>query len=258
MVNAKQTLYSGLAFSQDGTHLYASMGSRTNPEGDGKPETGSGIVVYSFNRRQDRARLAFSTFPCSNSPREERPSSSAATKAPKGIPFPAAIAVLPSSGGNGERLLIADNLSDDVLLLDAATGSILKRFDLAESNAVPSTYPVALAVTKDGTRAFVALWNASEIVEIYLATETIGRKLPLLKPTSPIAARHASLRVPVFSRREHSLRSARQSRRRGRRKRCRQCLRASRATSTPAFRTRATSARSPRPLPSVPTANVST
>ena len=34
-MNAKQTLYSGLAFSQDGAHLYASMGSLTNPEGDG-------------------------------------------------------------------------------------------------------------------------------------------------------------------------------------------------------------------------------
>ena len=33
---AKQTLYSGLAFSHDGTHLYASMGSITVPEGDGK------------------------------------------------------------------------------------------------------------------------------------------------------------------------------------------------------------------------------
>jgi len=106
----------------------------------------------------------------------------------KGVPFPAAIAVLPAVGGNGERLLVANNLSDDVLLLDAANGAILKRFDLAESNAVPSTYPVALAVTKDGTRAFVALWNASEIVEIYLSTQTIGRKLPLLKPSNPIAA----------------------------------------------------------------------
>jgi glucose/arabinose dehydrogenase len=44
----KQTLYSGLAFSRDGVHLYASMGSVTAPEGDGKKATGSGVVVYSF------------------------------------------------------------------------------------------------------------------------------------------------------------------------------------------------------------------
>src|SRR5580698_7415461 len=34
-VQAKQTLYSGLAFSRDGKHVYASMGSTTNPMGDG-------------------------------------------------------------------------------------------------------------------------------------------------------------------------------------------------------------------------------
>jgi len=45
---ARQTLYSGLAFSRDGSHLYASMGSLTDPQGTGKDDTGSGVVVYSF------------------------------------------------------------------------------------------------------------------------------------------------------------------------------------------------------------------
>jgi DNA-binding beta-propeller fold protein YncE len=83
--------------------------------------------------------------------------------------------------------LVADNLSDDVLLMDAATGAIEKRFDLAESDAVPSTYPIALSVTKDETRAFVALWNASEVVELNLKSGSVGRKLALLKPTNAIA-----------------------------------------------------------------------
>ncbi len=48
-VRAKQTLYSGLAFSGDGKHLYASMGSLTNPVGDGKANTGSGVTVYGFD-----------------------------------------------------------------------------------------------------------------------------------------------------------------------------------------------------------------
>ena len=52
---------------------------------------------------------------------------------------------------------------------------------------MPSTYPVALAVSKSGSRAFVALWNSSEIVELDLAKHTVGRKLALLKPTSPVA-----------------------------------------------------------------------
>ena len=45
---AKQTLYSGLAFSRDGSHVYASMGSTSDPLGDGKDKTGNGVVVYSF------------------------------------------------------------------------------------------------------------------------------------------------------------------------------------------------------------------
>ena len=45
-----------------------------------------------------------------------------------------------------------------------------------------------LVLSKDGTRAFVALWNASEVVELDLAKGTVGRKLALLKPKSPTAA----------------------------------------------------------------------
>ena len=100
------------------------------------------------------------------------------------IPYPAAIAVV----GSPEKLLVADNLSDDVLLIDPATGAIEHRFDLAESAAVPGVYPIALAVSRDGRRAYVALWNASEVVELDLEKNTIGRKLALLKPASPIAA----------------------------------------------------------------------
>jgi DNA-binding beta-propeller fold protein YncE len=70
--------------------------------------------------------------------------------------------------------------------MDAATGAIEKRFDVSENVAVPSTYPEALAVSKDGTRAFVALWNSSEVVELDLRKGTVGRKLSLLKPADPV------------------------------------------------------------------------
>src|SRR5882724_2595521 len=46
---AKQTLYSGLAFSRDGRHLYASMGSEADPLGTASGDTGSGVVVYGFD-----------------------------------------------------------------------------------------------------------------------------------------------------------------------------------------------------------------
>src|SRR5580698_2757022 len=45
----KQTLYSGLAFSHDGKHVYASMGSESDPLGKASGDTGSGVVVYSFS-----------------------------------------------------------------------------------------------------------------------------------------------------------------------------------------------------------------
>jgi len=181
---AKQTLYSGLAFSRDGSHLYASMGSTSDPLGDGKDKTGSGVVVYSFTAGKiSPERLIH--LPLQQLAPGHKTSILGDVAGDKGVPFPAAIAIVGAAGA--EKLLIADNLSDDVLLLDGSSGAIEKRFDLSESNAVPGTYPEALAVSKDDARAFVALWNASEIAELDLAKGTVGRKLALLKPASPIA-----------------------------------------------------------------------
>jgi YVTN family beta-propeller protein len=181
----KQTLYSGLAFSRDGKHLYASMGSTTDPLGDGKDKTGNGVVVYSFTASQI-APVRFIPLPLQQLAPGRKTRLIGDAEGDKGVPFPAAIAVIGSAAG-AEELLVAGNLSDDVLLVDTASGAIVHRFDLSESDAVPSTYPVALAVSKDGARAFVALWNASEVVELDLAKGTVGRKLALFKPSSPTA-----------------------------------------------------------------------
>lgn len=185
LVNAKQTLYSGLAFSRDGKQVYASLGSTTDPLGDGKEKTGSGIVVYNFAEGKITPERLIH-LPLQQLAPGRKTKLLSGVEGDKGVPFPAAIAVIGKTGA--EKLLVAGNLSDDVLLLDAASGAIEKRFDLSESDAVPSTYPVALAITKDGARGFVALWNASEIVELDLAQGTVGRKLALLKPTSTTAA----------------------------------------------------------------------
>ena len=171
---AKQTLYSGLVFSRDGSHLYASMGSTSNPLGDGKDAKAGKI---------EPERLIH--LPLEQLATGRKTNLLGGVEGDKGVPFPAAIAVLGPQGA--EKLLVAENLSDNVLLIDAGTGSIEKTFDLSQSDAVPSAYPVALAVTKDGTRGFVALWNASEIVELDLAKRAVGRKLALLKPSSPVA-----------------------------------------------------------------------
>ncbi|MDR3772094.1 MAG: phosphoesterase [Terracidiphilus sp.] len=186
LVNAKQTLYSGLAFSRDGKHLYASMGSLTNPEGDGKQATGNGIVVYRFTDGKI-APDRFIPLPLQQLAAGRRTMLNGDVEGDKGVPYPSALAVVGSADPARERLLVADSLSDDVLLIDPASGMIEKRFDLSESNAVPSTYPIALIVPKRGGRAFVALWNASEIAELDLEKGTVARKLDMLKPSSPIA-----------------------------------------------------------------------
>ncbi len=181
---AHQTLYSGLAFSRDGSLLYASMDSMTDPTGLHPGDTGSGIAVYSFNQGQI-APLRMMKIPLQPLAPGRYTKLIGDKRGDLGIPYPAAIAV--TGPASHPELLIADNLSDDALLMDADSGAILHRFDLSESDAVPGTYPVAVAVTPDGTRAFVALWNASEVVELNLTDNTITRKLPLLRPDDPVS-----------------------------------------------------------------------
>jgi DNA-binding beta-propeller fold protein YncE len=181
---AKQTLYSGLAFGQDGKHIYASIGSEADPLGTASGDTGSGVVVYGFDGGKI-VKQRMMKIPLQQLAAGRKTLLIDGKEGDKGVPFPAGIAVVGATGA--ERLLVAGNLSDDVLLMDAATGKVVTRFDLSESDAVPSTYPVALAVSKDETRAFVALWNASEVVELDLKKGTVARKLALLKPDSAVA-----------------------------------------------------------------------
>ncbi len=181
--SAKQTLYSGLAFSRDGSHLYASMGSITDPKGTEKDDTGSGIIVYKFSDGKVTPER-FIHLPMQQLAPGRKTRLVGEREGDQGVPFPAALEITGAEGA--EKLLVADNLSDDVLLLDPASGAIEHRFDLSESDAVPSTYPGALALSRDGRRAFVALWNASEIVELDLTKNAVGRKLALLKPSDPV------------------------------------------------------------------------
>jgi len=192
----KQTLYSGLAFSGDGRHLYASMASLTDPTGSDKGDVGNGIVVYRFDAGKITPERLI---PIGLQKLEgaRRTKLVGGKDGAMGVPYPAAIAVVERVdkriGELGlrytaieQQLLVADNLSDDVLLMNAAMGWVEKRFDLSETDAVPGTYPVAVAVSKDGARGFVALWNSSEVVELDLVNGTVGRRLALLKPSDPV------------------------------------------------------------------------
>ena len=198
LVYAKQTLYSGLAFSHDGKRIYASIGSISDPLGKSEHDTGSGVVVYGFAdgkvTQQGLSHLPME--PLAPGRKTLLPEDG---ESDKGIPFPAAIAVMPSADpAQPEKLLVADNLSDAVVLMDATTGAIEKHFDLSESDAVPGTFPVALAVTADGSRAFVALWNASEIAELDLAKGTVLPQTPACS-NQPVPSPPAPTPAPLPS-----------------------------------------------------------
>ncbi len=176
-----QVLNSGLAFSADGKTLYGTIVSETDPEGAKDGDTGSGIQVYGFaDGMITRGRVI--KIPLQKLAAGRTTHLIEGVEGVMGLPYPEAIAVV------GPNLLVADNLSDDVLLMDARSGKVVTRFDLSESNAVPGTYPFTVAVSKDGKRGFVGLWNASEVVELDLAKGTVGKKLALLKPESAVAA----------------------------------------------------------------------
>jgi len=183
-VKAKQTLYSGLAFSRDGKHIYASMASLTDAAGDGKEAVGSGIAVYGFTDGKIAPERMI-PMPAEQLAAGRKTKLPSGNDSDKGVPYPAAIAVTGAAGS--EKLLVADNLSDFVVLMDAGSGAIEKRFDVSESDTVPSTYPIAVTVSNDGKRAFVALWNASEVAELDLESGMVTRRLDLLKPSSAVA-----------------------------------------------------------------------
>jgi DNA-binding beta-propeller fold protein YncE len=181
--NLPQTLYSSLAFSSDGTHLYAAFDSLSAPQGGGQNQTGNAIAVYTLTdgKLQPQQLLPVPLQQLAAGKSQNR----IGAKLPEGmaIPYPAAIAV--RKGTNGDELIVADNLSDDVLLMSAADGKVLRRFDLSRGSVVPSTYPIAVTLNRASDRAFVALWNGSAIAELDLNSGKVVKQLDLLPPQEP-------------------------------------------------------------------------
>jgi len=185
-LKAAQTFYQGIAFSADNTHLYASLDSLTAPEG-GKPnQTGNAIAVY---RVEDGRLVAERLIPI---PLQQLAAGKVqnalgqALPAGTAIPAPAGIVLVVNRGGN-EQLLVADEFSDDTLLIDAVTGKVVHRFDLSTGSTVPAAYPIGVAATRDGRRGFVALWNGSAVAELDLHSGKVVGRLPLLPPQSATA-----------------------------------------------------------------------
>ena len=181
-LRSHQTFYQGLAWSSDGHHLYASLASLSAPSGGAEDSTGNAIAVYRFtgDRLSPERLLAI--------PLQQLAAGKKQTledPVPEGmaIPYPAGLCVVHRT--NGDALLVANNLSDNVLLLNAADGSVVQRWDLSDAVAVPASYPITVAATHDGRRGFVALWNSSEVVELDLRNGRILGRLTLLGPRTP-------------------------------------------------------------------------
>ena len=183
-----QTLYSGLAFGKDGKHLYAVFDSLTAPQGNNgagkRIETGNAIAVYAFRNGELKPQQLLPV------PLQQLASGKLQNRigadlpAGTAIPSPAGIAVRQGPGGVDE-LLVADNLSDDVLLMNGVTGKVLYRFDLSQGKVVPSTYPISVAVNHAGNRAYVALWNGSAVAELDLTNGRVTKQVALMAPREP-------------------------------------------------------------------------
>jgi len=186
---APQTYYSGIAFSADGSHLYVGFDSISAPEGGKEDQTGNAIAVYKFTPggSSPDTLTPEGTIPV---PLRELPAGKAQRHGDmkltedKAIPAPAGIAVVKGVDG-AEKLLVADEYSDDVLLLDMASGKVEKRFDFSTGPTIPTTYPIAVIASRDGRRAWVALWNGSAVAEIDLRSGKVVQQLPLLAPLRP-------------------------------------------------------------------------
>ncbi len=181
---AHQSYFLGLAFSSDGKHLFASVGSLSDPTGRKSGDTGNGIAVYSFTN----GKVAPQRFiPIPLQPLSTEKKLAVGLKAPPhtAIPYPAGMTVI--SDGGHEKLLIANNLSDNVVLLDPATGKVLQTFDLSSSDLVPSSYPYTCVATRDGRRAWCSLWNESQIAQLDLTSGKVECRIKLKQPEDPVA-----------------------------------------------------------------------
>jgi DNA-binding beta-propeller fold protein YncE len=185
-LNARQTYFLGLAWSGDGTELYASMASLTDPEGKKPGDTGNGIAVYRLENGLLNAER-FLKLKAVGLPKGKRFTYLARNIARRrAIPYPAGLAMVKAS--DGDALLIAENLSDDAVLVGARRGKVLHRFDLSFGNYIPTSFPYGIVVSRDGTHAWCSLWNASQVAELDLRSGNVVRRLELMPPKNAIDA----------------------------------------------------------------------
>jgi DNA-binding beta-propeller fold protein YncE len=180
-----QSYFLGMVFGSDGKHLYASVGSITDPTGEKPGDTGNGIAVYSFTNGKVAPERFIAIEPQLLAAGKKVAIGLQKTPSGTAISYPAGLALVSSRGR--DRLLVANNLSDNVALLDVASGKVLERFDLSTSDMVPSSFPYTCVVKRDGRRAWCSLWNASQVAELDLTTGKVARWIKLNQPDDRIA-----------------------------------------------------------------------
>jgi DNA-binding beta-propeller fold protein YncE len=173
--STSQSYFIGLGFSTDGKHLYASMASATQ----------NGIAVYDFSNGEIMPRR-FIAIAAQRVASGKTVALDLGNKPPGTAPaYPAGFAVMGSR--QGDRLLIANNLSDNVILLDVASGRVLRSFDVSTSKYIPAAYPYTVVANRSGTKAWVSLWNGSAVAELDLKRGRIKRRIELWPPSDPVA-----------------------------------------------------------------------
>jgi hypothetical protein len=190
---ARQSYFIGLVFGSkgsdgsDGNELYASVGSITDPTGVRAGDLGNGIAVYSLQdgKLTPERFLKMPARPIAAGKRIAIDlNKTTLAEQREAIPYPAGLALVP---GKPDKLLVANNLSDSVVLLNTADGSVVRSFDVSTHEVIPSSYPHSVVVSRDGRRAWCSLWNASRVAELDLDAGKVRRMIPLLAPEDPAA-----------------------------------------------------------------------
>ena len=181
-LRAHQTFYQGLAWGSDGQQPYASLASLSAPTGGGADRTGNAIAVYRFSGDQLTPERLLPIGLQTLAPGKKQTLKNAV---PEGmaIPYPSGLCLVHRPAG--DALLVANNMSDNALLVSANDGRVLGQWDLSNAAAVPASYPITVAATRDGRRGFVALWNSSEVVELDLDNGGVLGRVALLGPRTP-------------------------------------------------------------------------
>ncbi len=183
---AHQSYFLGLVFSSDGKELYASVGSITDPTGAKQGNTGNGIAVYSFIEGKVAPKRFIPIAPQPLKPGKRVAEGLRKTRPDTTIPYPAGLALVRNMKGS-DWLIVSNNLSDNVVVIDPSSGKVLETFDMSIQDMIPSTFPYTCVASHAGIRAWCTLWNTSQVVPLELVGARIGKSIGLVGSNDPLA-----------------------------------------------------------------------